>query len=66
MRDFLVETGYDRDMGARPMVRTIQELIKKPLAEMVLFGDVSSRGGVVEITMEAGEIQIQEVVEAMA
>jgi ATP-dependent Clp protease ATP-binding subunit ClpA len=44
-RLWLVEKGYDIHMGARPMERVIQEHIKKPLAEMVLFGALSSSGG---------------------
>ena len=44
-RLWLVEKGYDKNMGARPMDRVIQEHIKKPLAEMVLFGALSSSGG---------------------
>ena len=44
-RLWLVEKGYDRTMGARPMDRVIQEHIKKPLAELVLFGPLASSGG---------------------
>lgn len=43
-RLWLVEKGYDRTMGARPMARVIQEHIKKPLAEMILFGDLKKGG----------------------
>jgi ATP-dependent Clp protease ATP-binding subunit ClpA len=42
-RLWLVEKGYDKHMGARPMDRVIQEHIKKPLAEMVLFGPLAAR-----------------------
>ena len=42
---WLVEKGYDIHMGARPMARVIQEHIKKPLAEMVLFGSLARSGG---------------------
>ena len=66
VREFLVEKGYDPNMGARPMGRAIQEHIKKPLAEMVLFGDVASHGGVIDITIEDGEIHFHEEVEALA
>jgi ATP-dependent Clp protease ATP-binding subunit ClpA len=65
VRDYLVEKGYDKDMGARPMARTIQELIKKPLAEYVLFGSSSEKGGVIDVTIEDGEVQINELVEAL-
>ncbi|MEM1402199.1 MAG: ATP-dependent Clp protease ATP-binding subunit ClpA [Pseudomonadota bacterium] len=44
-RLWLVEKGYDKHMGARPMDRVIQEHIKKPLAELVLFGPLESKGG---------------------
>ena len=60
-RRWLVEKGYDKNMGARPMARVIQEHIKKPLAEKVLFGDLSSRGGVVTITVnDKGELELIE------
>jgi ATP-dependent Clp protease ATP-binding subunit ClpA len=43
-KDWLVKKGYDRKMGARPMARVIQEYIKKPLAEEILFGNLSDQG----------------------
>lgn len=51
-RQWLVERGYDKTMGARPMARVIQEHIKKPLAERLLFGDLSEAGGRVHIVVE--------------
>lgn len=51
-RDWLAVTGYDRLMGARPMQRLIQEQLKKPLAEMILFGDLVN-GGTVSVTVQA-------------
>jgi ATP-dependent Clp protease ATP-binding subunit ClpA len=51
VRDYLAEKGYDRLMGARPMQRLIQDEIKKPLAGMILFGDLVN-GGVVHLTLE--------------
>lgn len=51
-RRWLADKGYDRLMGARPMERVIQEHIKKPLADAILFGDLS-QGGRVEITANA-------------
>ena len=45
-RQYLAETGYDITMGARPLARIIQEKIKRPLAEEILFGKLSG-GGVV-------------------
>ena len=59
-RLWLVKKGYDKNMGARPMARIIQEHIKKPLAEKVLFGDLSQNGGVVAIRVEEGELVVVE------
>ncbi len=52
----LAERGYDVNMGARPMARLIQDLIKKPLAEQILFGELSEAGGDVFVTVRDGEI----------
>lgn len=49
-KKWLVKQGYDRLMGARPMQKVIQEHIKKPLAEMILFGELAEQGGEVHIT----------------
>ena len=43
--DWLIENGYSKTMGARPMARLIQEKLKKPLAEHILFGELSTSGG---------------------
>ena len=51
-RLWLVEKGYDINMGARPMERIIQENIKKPLAEMVLFGELSKAGGTALVRLD--------------
>src|SRR5690606_11229983 len=45
-RKWLATHGYDEKMGARPMARLIQEKIKKPLAEQVLFGELAGGGEV--------------------
>jgi ATP-dependent Clp protease ATP-binding subunit ClpA len=50
-RKWLAEKGYDRLFGARPLGRVIQEHIKKPLAEELLFGKLT-KGGVVRVTCE--------------
>ncbi len=50
-RRWLAEKGYDKDMGARPMARLIQEQIKKPLAEKLLFGELAGKGGQVHISV---------------
>jgi len=49
--DWLAEKGYDDQMGARPLGRVIQENIKKPLAEELLFGRLM-KGGVVRVKIE--------------
>jgi ATP-dependent Clp protease ATP-binding subunit ClpA len=46
-REWLIEHGYDKAMGARPMARLIQENIKKPLAEELLFGKLVNGGHVI-------------------
>ena len=55
-REWLAVNGYDAKMGARPMERLIQEKIKKPLAEEVLFGSLSDKGGTAFVTVEDGEL----------
>ncbi|PMR75560.1 ATP-dependent Clp protease ATP-binding subunit ClpA [Billgrantia endophytica] len=57
-RDWLAEKGYDPSMGARPMARIIQEKLKKPLAEMILFGELAEHGGVVHVSVEDGELHL--------
>ena len=56
-RAWLAEHGYDAKMGARPMARLIQEKLKKPLAEMVLFGELAN-GGVVKVSVANDDIQL--------
>jgi ATP-dependent Clp protease ATP-binding subunit ClpA len=58
-RDWLVREGYDEKMGARPMQRLIQERIKRPLAEDVLFGVLSKHGGTAYVTVEDGELSVR-------
>ncbi|MCF6354765.1 MAG: ATP-dependent Clp protease ATP-binding subunit ClpA [Candidatus Polarisedimenticolaceae bacterium] len=55
VRSWLAKHGYDPKMGARPMDRVIREQIKKPLAEKLLFGDLSG-GGCVRISVSDGEL----------
>jgi ATP-dependent Clp protease ATP-binding subunit ClpA len=62
-RSWFADKGYDETMGARPMKRLIQDQLKKPLAEMILFGDLAEGGGDVNVTLsEEGEIEINAVV----
>ena len=55
---WLGEKGYDDKMGARPLGRVIQEHIKKPLAEELLFGKLS-KGGIVKVGVKDGKIDLQ-------
>ncbi|REC57965.1 ATP-dependent Clp protease ATP-binding subunit ClpA [Rhodosalinus sediminis] len=56
--EWLAERGYDDKMGARPLGRVIQENIKKPLAEELLFGKLA-KGGVVRVAVKDGELDLQ-------
>jgi ATP-dependent Clp protease ATP-binding subunit ClpA len=57
-RDWIAERGYDQQMGARPMARVIQEHIKRPLADELLFGSLAD-GGHVRVTVgEDGELKL--------
>jgi len=46
-KDWLIDKGFDRTMGARPLDRVIQEYVKKPLSKEMLFGKLQSGGAVV-------------------
>ncbi|HBZ45246.1 MAG TPA: ATP-dependent Clp protease ATP-binding subunit ClpA [Maritimibacter sp.] len=56
--EWLGDKGYDDRMGARPLGRVIQEYIKKPLAEELLFGKLA-KGGVVQVGVKNGEIDLR-------
>jgi len=56
--EWLAEKGYDSKMGARPLGRVIQEHIKKPLAEELLFGKLA-KGGVVKVGVKDGKIDLK-------
>ena len=62
-RLWLVEKGYDLHMGARPMARVIQEHIKKPLAEMVLFGSLAQSGGTALVRLNKTDDKLEVTVE---
>ena len=62
-RLWLVEKGYDIHMGARPMERVIQEYIKKPLAEMVLFGSLAQSGGTALVRLNKADNKLEVTVE---
>ena len=62
-RLWLVEKGYDIHMGARPMERVIQEHIKKPLAELILFGSLSQTGGTAHVRLDKANNTLKVTVE---
>jgi ATP-dependent Clp protease ATP-binding subunit ClpA len=57
-RKWLAEKGYDVQMGARPMARVIQNHIKKPLANEILFGALVN-GGSVKVGVKDGQIALE-------
>ncbi len=58
VRDWLLENGYDKNMGARPMQRLIQDSIKTVLAEEILFGKLSKSGGIAYVSLEEDQIKV--------
>lgn len=54
-REWLAEHGYDQKMGARPMARLIQDRLKEPLAEQILFGELAD-GGTVRVHAKNNQI----------
>ncbi|MFT7127293.1 MAG: ATP-dependent Clp protease ATP-binding subunit ClpA [Pseudoalteromonas tetraodonis] len=59
-RKWLAEKGFDAKMGARPMARVINDQIKKPLADEVLFGDLAN-GGTVKVTVNKSGLKLTTV-----
>jgi len=57
-KEWLAERGYDKLYGARPLARVIQEHIKKPLAEELLFGKLV-KGGAVKVTLKDGALDFE-------
>lgn len=57
-RSWLAEKGYDKAMGARPMGRLIQEKLKKPLANELLFGKLVA-GGSVKVELASDELEFK-------
>lgn len=55
--EFLIKKGFDAKMGARPLQRTIDEMIKKPLSKEILFGRLVN-GGIVEVTVENNSLKL--------
>ncbi|MDT8371913.1 MAG: ATP-dependent Clp protease ATP-binding subunit ClpA [Gammaproteobacteria bacterium] len=62
-RQWLAEHGYDVAMGARPMARLVQEKVKRPLADELLFGQLSE-GGHVNVVLKENELALEFVKEA--
>ncbi|MFS4580606.1 ATP-dependent Clp protease ATP-binding subunit ClpA [Phaeobacter sp. C3_T13_0] len=56
--EWLADKGYDDRMGARPLGRVIQEYIKKPLAEELLFGKLA-KGGLVKVGIKDGKLDLR-------
>ncbi|MCK8124608.1 ATP-dependent Clp protease ATP-binding subunit ClpA [Pseudoalteromonas sp. 2CM39R] len=54
-REWLADKGYDKAMGARPMARVIQDELKKPLANAILFGELAD-GGSVKVSVKDKKI----------
>ena len=57
-RAWIAAKGYDAKMGARPMARVIQEHIKRPLAEELLFGCLAAGGGQVKVSVAKDESKL--------
>ena len=57
-RRWLAEHGFDPQMGARPMARVLQEKIKRPLADELLFGALVN-GGRVDVTVRDGQLAVE-------
>jgi ATP-dependent Clp protease ATP-binding subunit ClpA len=64
-RHWLAEHGFDPQMGARPMARVIQEHIKRPLADELLFGRLSG-GGRIRLHVEDNQLKVDIETEAVA
>ncbi|MCZ6790460.1 MAG: ATP-dependent Clp protease ATP-binding subunit ClpA [Candidatus Dadabacteria bacterium] len=55
-RKFIAKKGYDKQLGARPIQRLIEEEITKKLSQEILFGDLSTGSGNVKIVVKDGEL----------
>ena len=58
--EYLIAKGFNAKMGARPLQRTIDEYIKKPLSKEILFGTLTN-GGVVEVSVEKDNLKLHVV-----
>src|SRR5207248_53738 len=59
-RNWLADHGFSPQFGARPMARLLQQVLKKPLAERILFGDLQG-GGIARAEVKDGEIALSKV-----
>ena len=50
--------GYSKSMGARPMARLIEEKLKKPIVDELLFGKLSANAGNIKVGIKADELDI--------
>jgi ATP-dependent Clp protease ATP-binding subunit ClpA len=57
-RRWMAENGFDPQMGARPMARLLQERIKRPLADELLFGKLID-GGRVQVLVRDGQLVVE-------
>ena len=55
--EYLIKKGFDSKMGARPLQRTIDEYIKRPLSKEILFGKLVN-GGIVEVIVEKDQLKL--------
>jgi ATP-dependent Clp protease ATP-binding subunit ClpA len=58
--EYLIEKGFDSKMGARPLQRTIDDMIKKPLSKEILFGRLKN-GGVVNVDLVDGALVLNKI-----
>jgi len=56
-RQWLIDEGYDKKMGARPLAKVINKHIKKPLADELLFGAIQS-GGIIKVSVKKDKIDL--------
>ena len=63
-REWLAEKGYDKQMGARPMNRLIQDKVKRPLADLILFGPLT-KGGTVKLRVRDDDLALEVEEEAV-
>ena len=57
-RTWLAAKGFDRAFGARPMARLIERTIKKPLSELLLFGDVEA-GSTIRVVVDGDGLRLE-------